>query len=315
MSANLRLPNITDGTPQEQMKQMRSYLHQLVEQLQWALDNIDTQKTAVVSAVVQRGASKPSGSSAIEAEATFNAIKSLIIKSAEIVDAYYEEINEKLKGEYFALSDNFGVFKQQTEQTISKNSDDITQAFTNIQTIETDASSKLHETKNQILNNIDGVSTAVGSLESNLQGFKENTEKNIGEVTANVEGLGTKLDEKELEIYSAIDGVKGDVDYIKTSIVEVTANIRSGLLDYNGAMPIYGIEVGQKNIVDGEEVFNKYARFTADRLSFYDSNKVEVAYISDNKLYITNVALTGTLKLGGYLVDTTNGLTLKWVGR
>ena len=73
--------------------------------------------------------------------------------------------------------------------------------------------------------------------------------------------------------------------------------------------------VGQKNVIDGEEVFRKYARFTSDRLSFYDQNDVEVAYISDYKIHISHAEVTGTLKLGGYLVDTSNGLTFKWVGR
>ena len=63
------------------------------------------------------------------------------------------------------------------------------------------------------------------------------------------------------------------------------------------------------------EVFNKYARFTAGRLSFYDKNDIEVAYISDYKLYITNAEIKGTLKLGAFLIDTSKGFRLKWVGR
>ena len=80
-------------------------------------------------------------------------------------------------------------------------------------------------------------------------------------------------------------------------------------------IPVYGIEVGQRNTVNGVEVFNKFARFTADRLSFYDQSGEEVAYISDFKLYITNAEVTGTLKLGGFLIDTSKGFTLKWAGR
>jgi hypothetical protein len=78
---------------------------------------------------------------------------------------------------------------------------------------------------------------------------------------------------------------------------------------------VYGLEIGQRNKIDGEEVFNKYARFTSDRLSFYDQNDTEIAYISDYKLHINHAEVLGTLKIGGYLIDTTKGLTFKWVGR
>ena len=84
--------------------------------------------------------------------------------------------------------------------------------------------------------------------------------------------------------------------------------------DDNG-IPIYGLEIGQRNDVDGVEVFNKYAQFTSDRLSFFDSNDVEVAYISDYKLYITHVVIKGTLTGNAFRMDFTNGFRLKYVGR
>ena len=74
-------------------------------------------------------------STAQEAEDTFNSIKSLIIKSADIVKAYETTIFEDFNGEYFAESD-FGTYLEQTKTTIEKNSHDITDTFTNIQTID-----------------------------------------------------------------------------------------------------------------------------------------------------------------------------------
>lgn len=35
MTPQIRYPNITGKTPEEQIVQMRSYLHQLVDQLNW----------------------------------------------------------------------------------------------------------------------------------------------------------------------------------------------------------------------------------------------------------------------------------------
>jgi hypothetical protein len=63
------------------------------------------------------------------------------------------------------------------------------------------------------------------------------------------------------------------------------------------------MEIGQRTEVDGVEVFNKYARFTSDRLSFFDQNGNEVAYISDKKLYISHIEVTGSYNIGD-LVDT-----------
>ena len=74
------------------------------------------------------------------------------------------------------------------------------------------------------------------------------------------------------------------------------------------------MEVGQTTEVNGEELFNKFARFTSSRLSFYDANGSEVAYISDYKLYITNAQILGNLYLGSYILDTTNGIAFIWNG-
>jgi hypothetical protein len=63
-------------------------------------------------------------------------------------------------------------------------------------------------------------------------------------------------------------------------------------------------------------VFNKFARFTSEKLSFYDSNGIEVAYISDKKLYITHIEVTGSFTQGGF-VDTVladRSVVTKWVG-
>lgn len=243
MSIEIRLPNITGVTEKEQLAQVKSYLYQLAQQLQWAIGYIGTSNGTDTSVTKASNGSQVGLPSGVVAQSTFNAIKPLIINSAEIVNAYYESISKKLEGEYVAVSD-FGTYSEKTAQEIEANSTGIDSLYSNVQQIITD----------------------IETLEYNL--------------------------------------------------IEVDAHIRTGLLYYDdGGVPIYGLEVGQKNVIDGEEVFSKYARFTSDRLSFYDQNDVEVAYISDYKIHISHAEVTGTLKLGGYLVDTSNGLTFKWVGR
>ena len=65
-----------------------------------------------------------------------------------------------------------------------------------------------------------------------------------------------------------------------------------------------------------DEVFNKYARFISEKLSFYDSNGTEVAYISDKKLFIKMAEITVSLKIGGLmdLVMANGDVVTKWVG-
>ena len=233
---DIKIPNITATTERGQLEQIRGYLYQLADQLKWALNSIEngSQTTQVVKS------SKETETSENEATATFNELKTLIIKSADIVEAYEEEITKKLSGKYVAQSD-YGTFVELTNQTITANSKGISSLFESVQKIITD-----------------------------------------------------------------LDGID--------KIIEVTANTRSGLLYYNGSgVPIYGFEVGQRNIINGVEVFKKYARFTSDRLSFYDKNDTEVAYISDYKLYITNVQISGTLTLGSFECDASDGLAIRWV--
>lgn len=237
----LRLPNIK-GNDKEQLVQIRSYLYQLTEQLQWALNNISTSTPTNVVQQTQRTVVAPSTVS-LDTETTFDALKPLIIKSAEIVEAYYEEINSRLVGMYVAESD-FGTYVEETEQSITKSSTDIELAFTDIQ---------------KILTAIDNLNFTLG---------------------------------------------------------EVNARIKSGILYYDdNELPVYGLEIGQENTIEGEKVFKKFARFTSDRLSFYDQNDTEIAYISDYKLYIRNVEITDTYKIGGFVdtVMSNRDVVTKWV--
>lgn len=106
-----------------------------------------------------------------------------------------------------------------------------------------------------------------------------------------------------------------ETESIREAIISTNANIKTGILYYDDdGVPMYGVEVGQTTEVNGKEVFNKFARFTSSRLSFYDANGSEVAYISDYKLYITNAQILGNLYLGSYILDTTNGIAFIWNG-
>ena len=130
---DIRLPNITGKTEAEQIAQIRSYLHQLVEQLNWGLNTVESYQSGNTSAAVvyQQGASASQPS----AEDTFNSIKSLIIKSADIVKAYEETIFSDFNGKYFAESD-FGTYLEETNRQVAENSKGVTETFTRTETID-----------------------------------------------------------------------------------------------------------------------------------------------------------------------------------
>ena len=87
---DIRLPNITGKTEAEQIAQIRSYLHQLVEQLNWGLNAVESYQSGNTSApVVYKQSENSTQQDAVD---TFNSIKALIIKSADIVKAYEETI-------------------------------------------------------------------------------------------------------------------------------------------------------------------------------------------------------------------------------
>lgn len=243
MSIDIRLPNITAPTTEGQMAQMQSYMHQLVEQLNWALNTVSNAQSGDASNIVidKQG----EDISPKEAEDTFNSIKALIIKSADIVRAYEETMRTTYNGEYIAVSD-FGTYMEKTNKTVEENSKYTNEVYTNVQTI---------------------------------------TNESGG----------------------------GRLDILESESRETNAYIKRGLLGYDdNGNAIYGVEVGETN-EDG--AYTKYARFKSDRLSFYDADSNEVAYIGAGCLFIKGKAVfLGEVQFGGYQADTTDGLAFTWVG-
>lgn len=108
MSMNIRFPHITGTNEAEQISQIKSFLHQLVEQLNWMLP-------AIESSTGQAGTSITNPSLGDISAETFYELKSLLIKSSDTLNAYYEKINAKLEGQYVKQSD-FNDHKQEIAQ-------------------------------------------------------------------------------------------------------------------------------------------------------------------------------------------------------
>lgn len=100
-NVDLRFPNITGTTADAKVAQMQSYIHQLVGQLNFALNAADKATKGDTSGVVYNGGGSSSATDADAAE-TFDKVKALIIKSADIVNAYYTQMKMRFDGVYVA---------------------------------------------------------------------------------------------------------------------------------------------------------------------------------------------------------------------
>lgn len=132
---SIPLPRQITGSGQEQLRQIQSYLFRLSQELELALGTVDKQLLTLRDTAAQTERTVRAVSESQNPKAQFSSLKALIIKSADIVNAYSEEISRKLSGEYVAQSD-YGTFRQETRQEIRENSQEITRAFSNMQVIE-----------------------------------------------------------------------------------------------------------------------------------------------------------------------------------
>lgn len=125
------------------------------------------------------------------------------------------------------------------------------------------------------------------------------------------------------QYYTFAADLKADVDAVDAAFerykTETGGYIRTGIVYRDNDVPVYGVAVGQDltvREVDGETVVeqkNFRSVFTATRLSFWQDD-VEVAYISNNTLYIKELHVLRRIQLGAWMLDAGNGLAFKWIG-
>lgn len=95
MGFDIQYPNIMGINDSAKIEQIRSYLFQLVDQLKWALNSGGGGGSS------ESTSSKPnSQDDEISAQNTFNAVKVMIMNSADIVNAYYGKIEKKFEESY-----------------------------------------------------------------------------------------------------------------------------------------------------------------------------------------------------------------------
>jgi hypothetical protein len=235
-------PDKADG-----VRQMQSYLFRLSGELNYILshlsvDNFEESAKQVISGAVSENRISET------MQSQYSALKSIIVKTADVVQAQYEQLSSKLQGEYVATSE-FGQYTESTLNALLADSTGLFQHFV---------------------------------LDSTLNSYVADSE--WSEWKTQFEG------------------------YIKTGLIDTSED----------GNPIYGVAIGTGSLhvsVDGETVQKDgdlLCTLTSDRLSFYKSG-AEVAYFSNNKMYVTNVEILGTLIVDGWMMRHSGGFGFKYV--
>ncbi len=141
MNVQFSPPRRFSGDPKVQLQEVYTFLYQLTQQLNVAMQSMESGEN-----LADENGKRLSRQAAQQAQKTedFKQIKAFIIKSADIVNAYYQEINKKLQGLYVAQTD-FAVYQQETNNTITANSEGFTQRLDSMQQILTDQGNTLDQ--------------------------------------------------------------------------------------------------------------------------------------------------------------------------
>lgn len=116
------MPGAPAGTVQQQIRQQYTYLFQLAQSLNRALEQIEGGQTARAQTAEKSGApDEKTGQTAA-------GLKSLIVKTANTVSRELEQMKSELRGEYVAVSD-FGTYLERTSQEIEEDPTKITRYF------------------------------------------------------------------------------------------------------------------------------------------------------------------------------------------
>lgn len=206
-----------------------------------------------------------------------------------------------------------GVSTRQIMEAVSKSGAGLPSADTIEQT-----KALINATAKELNNAFLGLNGTMEQLQSSFGIYESNLVSTIEETASGVistygfEASISELEEKAVGFSEYRLQTEG---FIKQGFVST---------DENG-VPIVGIAIGQgltsrTVTIDG----NEYEQLDeAQSCAFYTANKVsfrvngqEVAYVSNRKLYIGDVEITGNVVLGGnwYLSTTGGSLSIKWIG-
>lgn len=312
---NLTVPNLTSDKYSDDNKFMllKNYLYELNEALAQALDDkTATELQAFTKSVNEKDKSNSEKIIALKNQSIkrFDALKQDILRTADEIEKEYttkleqtkEEIKLEAKGEFVAQS-QFGEYKNETASQYRQMSEAIQSNVTKTEELSTSVEDYKRTTDSKITQQAESITSQISeayATKNEVNGLEDRVESKIVQTSTNITD---NFNKSFTYLSDDISTVGGNV---KEFISELDMYIRRGELEPD----IYGIEIGRSDSLIK-------ARFTNDRLSFYQGTS-EVAYISQNNLYITRAEVLDYLKIGNtsqgfFIFDTTeNGLEVKW---
>ena len=246
MRTVIEMPPLLSG---QEGQTLYRYLYRMAEQLNVALEAV--QMGDGVSVVRNSGSEAPHSM----AQSTQDELKALIVNTAQTLRSEMDRLETVLRGEYAAVSSQWGLYEERMHNAITATAEGIVQQY--------------------------GFAADIESLDARASGFEQ--------YRISTEGF-----------------------------------IRQGFVERDAAgIPVIGIAIGQgltgvETTVDGQTVLEldasqSCAFYTAERVSFRIGGR-EVAYLSNRRLYVADVEVTGGLRLGQWLLDGRDGLMVKFIG-
>lgn len=129
MSVNIRYPNITATTEKEQVAQIKSYLHQLVENLNYALSMLGKSGGSVEDTSTSTTKTASTGTVEVQGgEMSYYELRTLIIqglqKVNDLFDQLYRELEEdKANGEFTPVK-GVDYFTEEEIKSVAKDAAD-----------------------------------------------------------------------------------------------------------------------------------------------------------------------------------------------
>ena len=312
---NLSVPNLTSPkySNDNRFLLLKNYLYELNEMLSFALGDIPEPEIKTIRKEIE--SNKETEKQTLiqlknESKKRFEELKNQIIRTAEEIEMDYStaisnserEILQTAQGE-FATKTEFGEYKNQvdtellqTAESISANAKTTEEISAELENYKKTNNAQLTVQAEEILSQVENIYSA----KTELGELEERVSSQISQTT---QGITETFSESLSAMGEDLSSVGGEV---KELISSLDVYIRRGELEEG----IFGIEIGRSDS-------NIKARFTNDRLSFYQGLS-EVAYISGSNLYITRTEILDYLKIGnsadGYFTFdvSENGLEVMW---
>lgn len=131
MSVTFNPPIIAGTSTEEKLQSIQSWLFQFSGQLQYTLNNLDTSNFSE-KGIAEVAKVSSDNSNKTEVQDEFKSLRALIVKTADTIQASYDELSATLSSDYVAASE-FGTYTKSALNEITANADGITQNFTSFE--------------------------------------------------------------------------------------------------------------------------------------------------------------------------------------